>query len=339
MHQKFEATPHQILSTNLLLLPLAMDGRSPTHEKTTSNSISVLGLGVMGSAIARAFVQNGWETTVWNRSTVKAQPLAAIGATVTTSAPECVAASPVVIFCLLGSDAFQDVLQTIDPRLCNNRHLVDFSSGSPSQIRESQTLATKLTFSDYLRGAIITTPAYIGLPKSVLYYSGSRGAFQSIEPALKVLGRAIYLGDDIASATLRECIAGNCFFGFAAGFIQSMALLKSSKSYVPGDAERLMSEVLSPWLANDVPKMFGDLAKQIDKGDYQSRGEGAPLVLLTKSLKGLLRTHAEQGLSSIIINSMLELFQSRVALGGANEEMSSLVEALYVPAALLEWRN
>ena len=44
------------------------------------SGISVIGLGAMGSALARALVKAGHEVTVWNRSPQKMEPLVDLGA-------------------------------------------------------------------------------------------------------------------------------------------------------------------------------------------------------------------------------------------------------------------
>ena len=44
------------------------------------SDISVIGLGAMGSALARTLLQNNYAVTVWNRSADKAAPLAEAGA-------------------------------------------------------------------------------------------------------------------------------------------------------------------------------------------------------------------------------------------------------------------
>lgn len=79
---------------------------------TSGRSVSVLGLGVMGSALARVFVKNGWKTTIWNRSAAKAQPLAAEVAA--KSPGECIEVSGLVITCLLDPQSLRDVLATVD---------------------------------------------------------------------------------------------------------------------------------------------------------------------------------------------------------------------------------
>lgn len=295
---------------------------------TFERSISVLGLGLMGSALVRVLLQHGWKVTVWNRTFAKTQPLSAAGAIAVTSPGECIAASPLVITCFIDPEAFYDVFEGISPRACNSRILVDYTAGIPSDIQRCQEKASKLSFLAYIRGAIMTTPPHVGSAESVFYYSGNEKAFRSIEAALKVLGNPIYLGHDVTSATLQECILGNCFYGFAAGFLQSMAVLKSSKLYSPGGAQLLMSEAIVPTLTHHFPNIFADLARQIDDKDYVTKGDGARLDTLSKALDNMIKATNELGLSSILLEPMRKLIQVRIAEGGAAEEMSSLVETL-----------
>jgi 3-hydroxyisobutyrate dehydrogenase-like beta-hydroxyacid dehydrogenase len=69
---------------------------NPRHTPVT-----VLGLGSMGQALARAFSAAGHPVTVWNRTPGKAEPLMAEGATLAPDAAGAVAASPLTIVCLL----------------------------------------------------------------------------------------------------------------------------------------------------------------------------------------------------------------------------------------------
>jgi 3-hydroxyisobutyrate dehydrogenase-like beta-hydroxyacid dehydrogenase len=66
--------------------------------------IALLGLGKMGTPIARLLLKNGHQLTVWNRTAAAAEPLAAEGAQVAASAAEAVTGVPVV-FTMLSNDA------------------------------------------------------------------------------------------------------------------------------------------------------------------------------------------------------------------------------------------
>ncbi|OUS89656.1 NAD(P)-binding domain-containing protein [Rhodococcus sp. NCIMB 12038] len=45
-----------------------------------STAISAIGLGNMGTTLARLFLTAGYETVVWNRTAAKATPLIQLGA-------------------------------------------------------------------------------------------------------------------------------------------------------------------------------------------------------------------------------------------------------------------
>ena len=73
--------------------------------------IAFLGLGKMGSAIARLLMQHGEDVTVWNRTTAHAEPLRAAGAKVAQTAAEAVAGCPVVFTMLIDDAALDAVLR------------------------------------------------------------------------------------------------------------------------------------------------------------------------------------------------------------------------------------
>lgn len=76
---------------------------------TTSDSppppVTVLGLGQMGSGLARVFVDRGHPTTGWNRTASNVRPLVAAGGASAGTAAEAVAASPLVVLCVLDHEA------------------------------------------------------------------------------------------------------------------------------------------------------------------------------------------------------------------------------------------
>lgn len=297
-------------------------------DESSKVTVSVLGLGLMGSALARVLIENGWKTTVWNRTAEKALPLVAIGGVHATTIDECIRASRLVIICLLDQRAVTEILTSCNASSGSGRILVDFTSGLPSATYQNQELARDKSFSAYMRGAIETIPQFVGLPESVFYYSGDETEFKSIEAALKILGTPIYLGTDVSLASLQESILGTCFYVFSMGFIQSMALLKSSKLYGAGGAESFTSESVVPFLTDQLPSLFLDLAKQIDAKDYNTKGTGVRLDTLAQSLRGLINTSTEQGISSSVFGPMLRIIEERLAQGGHAEEMSGLVEVI-----------
>ena len=76
----------------------------------TADAVTVLGTGIMGSAMARNLVAAGLRTTVWDRSPGATAPLAAAGALVAASPQDAIADAHVVITMLPDADAVHSVM-------------------------------------------------------------------------------------------------------------------------------------------------------------------------------------------------------------------------------------
>src|SRR5918998_902445 len=98
-------------------------------------SVTVIGLGAMGSRIAEVLLRGGHPTTVWNRTPGRAEPLVAQGAVRAGSVAEAVAASPLVLVCVLDYAAAREIVEPVAGELAG-RTLVHFTTGTPRQARE-----------------------------------------------------------------------------------------------------------------------------------------------------------------------------------------------------------
>ena len=90
--------------------------------------VSILGTGLMGTALAQALIRSGTKVTVWNRTADRALPLAAAGATVAESPQSAIAASPLIVISLLNYEIAKDALQ-------KQIRLPEKSSSTPQPVR------------------------------------------------------------------------------------------------------------------------------------------------------------------------------------------------------------
>src|SRR5690606_37575949 len=82
-------------------------------ESTMNHDVTVLGLGLMGRALAGAFLRDGHPTTVWNRTVEKAGDLVGQGARLAASPGEAVAAAPLTVICVSDHDAVLGLLDRL----------------------------------------------------------------------------------------------------------------------------------------------------------------------------------------------------------------------------------
>jgi len=107
------------------------------------SEVSVIGLGVMGSALARALLEDSHRVTVWNRTSTKAEPLVRDGAILAPSAALAVGASPVVIVCVDNYEVTKTLLSSNEvASSLSDRVLVQLSTGSPQEARDSEAVGT-----------------------------------------------------------------------------------------------------------------------------------------------------------------------------------------------------
>ncbi|XVS61184.1 NAD(P)-dependent oxidoreductase [Actinosynnema sp. CA-299493] len=150
--------------------------------------VTVLGLGPMGRALATAFAAAGHPTTVWNRTPGKGDDL---DATTAGTAAEAIAASPLVVVCVLNHQAVRAVL---DPDALRGRTLVNLTGGSPSQARELAAWAAERGI-DHLDGVILN--GVVGGPGAALLYSGPEDVYRAHRTTLSALGEnGVHLGAD-----------------------------------------------------------------------------------------------------------------------------------------------
>lgn len=289
------------------------------------DSVSVLGLGAMGSALASVFIRKGWKTTLWNRSPDKAKELTAQGGILATSAAECIRSSPLSIICVKDSDAFNSLFagQTFG----HDPIIVNYTTASPSQAKEAERAVRATSISRYLQGAILTPPVNVGQPGAQFYYSGSKSAFNNGKSALNLLGTPHYLDEAVESAVVYDTIVLSSFYGLTAGFIQSMAVLRKSNIYEKGCMESFTRQAIIPTMRQVVESLAG-IARQMDEQKYTTEGGGPTNRSQVESLHIMEAAVQEHGLKSLVFKPLLELMQRRFQRGGAEEEVSGLVEAM-----------
>src|SRR3954471_11938018 len=97
--------------------------------------IAFLGLGHMGSLMARRLVGAGHEVTVWNRT---AKDL--MGAATAASPADAVAGADMIVTMLSDPDAVDEVVRAALPGLAPGAVLIEMSTIGPEAVRRLRTL-------------------------------------------------------------------------------------------------------------------------------------------------------------------------------------------------------
>ncbi len=190
--------------------------------------VSLIGLGPMGSALARTLISKGTRVTMFNRTPEKAETLKGTGARVGASAAATIAASPVTLVCLADYAAARRMLE-VDAGRKNfeGRTLVHLSTGTPKEAREMQVWIESLG-ARYLDGAILVTPSQIGTDEAALLVGGEKALFDEVAPILKQLAPSVeHVADDVGAAAALDLAFLSYFFGGLLGFYHGARIMET----------------------------------------------------------------------------------------------------------------
>ncbi|MCX4982711.1 NAD(P)-dependent oxidoreductase [Streptomyces sp. NBC_00572] len=286
-------------------------------DPMNAQSITVIGLGQMGSALADAFLTAGHRTTVWNRTPAKADALVARGALRAATVTEAVAASELVVVCVLDYPAVRELLAPVAESL-RGRVLVNLTTGTPEQAREEAERAAEHGIG-YLDGAVMTTPPGVGDSANMILYAGAPELLAEHHAALAVLGDPVDLGADAGRASLYDAGLLGLMWSVFGGWLHATALAGADE--VPA---RDFTAVATRWLRTVSWFMTG-YAEQIDAGEYP--GEDATIDVQTVAISHLLHAAEARGIDNRLPELHLELMRAAVEAGHGGDSYARIIEA------------
>ncbi|PDP88387.1 dehydrogenase [Glycomyces fuscus] len=284
--------------------------------------VALLGLGDMGTALARAWLAAGYPLTVWNRTPSRAEPLAGEGAEAAATAAEAVASARLVVTCLLDDESVGSALADAD---LAGRDLFNVTTGTPGQARARAEWA-RGRGARFVSGGIMAVPPMVGVPDSggYVFYSGSREAFAEHEEVLSAAAGAVFVGEDAGAADLYDVALLSAMSGMFAGVAHAFALVRDQDVPLKGFAS-----LLADWLSAMTLGVH-TTAEQLEGGDYTA-GVVSNLAMQVRGNRTLLRTAEEQGVSTELLAPYAELMERRLAQGHGDEDGAGVVDLLAVP--------
>jgi 3-hydroxyisobutyrate dehydrogenase-like beta-hydroxyacid dehydrogenase len=286
---------------------------------TTLRPISFIGLGEMGSALARAAVRAGHPATVWNRTAGKADGL---GARVVPSVEDALGErsdgqSRLLVICLFDHRSVHDVLDPVAGRLAGAR-ILNLTTTSPESARELARWANGAG-AQYLDGGIMATPDMIGNPGSRIFYSGDRTVLDDHRSILELWGTAEYFGEDAGRASLYDLALLSAMYVMFAGFFHGAAMLGAA-----GIPAAEFAAMAVPWLqvtAEALPEFAG----VIDGTDYAAPGQQS---LLFSDISDIIEASRDQGVSTEVVDVVQRLIHRQIDAGHGDEGFARIIESI-----------
>lgn len=288
--------------------------------------IGFAGLGLMGSRMARHFLEKGHPLTVWNRTPGRADALVAAGARLAATPRALAQASDVAITCVADPAALERVVFGEDGLLAGARagfRLVDVSTVSPET---SQRVATAFQAigADALEAPM--TGSKLGAEKgTLLFMTGGRAeTHEELLPVLMVMGaRAIYCGDTGQASRVK--LIGNTLISFMLeGLCEGVIVARKAGLSI----DKLIEVVMASGYASPYYTFKGDAIQKRDFATHFS------IDLLVKDQTLMLAEAARQRAPMPGLAAIREVYQAARGQGLGEEDIVAVVKALERAAGL-----
>lgn len=278
--------------------------------------LSLIGLGAMGGALARAFISAGHDLTVWNRSPEKMAPVVAAGATAANSLPEAVRASPVVVVCIDNYAATRSMLESSQAvSELSGRTLIQLSTGTPADARDAEKWF-KEHGAEYLDGAIMPYPNEIGADDAQLLFAGPEDGYARCKPFLECLGGDLrYLGSNIAAAAVMDMALLTRDLSLYIGVIHGVCLCES---------EDVSIGTYSSLYPDRHPAK--GLIKTIEKEDFNK--PEATIDVWLAAIEKIRGQAAKTRISSEVPDFIASFFKRASMMGFGGEDTAAIIKVL-----------
>jgi 3-hydroxyisobutyrate dehydrogenase-like beta-hydroxyacid dehydrogenase len=272
----------------------------------------------MGAALIRAFAGSGRDVTVWNRTHERALGLAAPHVEPVRSIGEAVAMSPLVLACL---STYDDVRASLDEIDLAGRALVNLTSGTPRGAEEMADWAAARDV-DYLDGAILAFPDFIGSPDALLAYSGSRRVGDTHGALLRRLGgQSQWIGERADVANICDASVIASFYTTAiTAYVEAATFALDND--VPPDVLRAATRVVLRTLGHSTK----EAAAAIATGDYST--DQAKLSTYAIGTRDVLQSVRRSGVPARLLGATVESLDAACAAGHGDEGICAVAEVV-----------
>ena len=167
----------------------------------TCESVGVIGLGLLGSALAERLIGGGFDVAVFNRTREKSEPLLELGARWSDNP---LAECPRVVICLYTTDVVESVLAQLKAGMRRNQILIDTTTGAP---RQTEALGQRLAEQGvhYLESPIAASSQQTRSGQATAIVAGPKGTFDACRDIFDVIaGKSFHVGPAVGACGTHE---------------------------------------------------------------------------------------------------------------------------------------
>ena len=282
-------------------------------------NVAILGLGIMGSGMARRLLSANFPLAVYNRNREKCIPFAADGAFLAASPREAASRSQIILSMVADDDASRNVWLGESGALAGTSPssvLIECSTLSIGWVKELETAAAQRGC-EFLDAPVTGTKPHAASGELLFLVGGSADALDAARPVLSVLGRdVVHLGPTGSGALMK--LINNFLCGVqAASFAEALSLIDAGKL----DRVRAVSILTAGAPGSGILKR---MAERVAANDFNPN---FALRWMAKDLAYAINAASGNGLSLQTGSGALSVFQNAIADGHGDEDFSAVTKS------------
>jgi 3-hydroxyisobutyrate dehydrogenase-like beta-hydroxyacid dehydrogenase len=281
--------------------------------------VGVIGLGLMGTALAERLLDHCYQVVVWNRTRGKANPLFDCGATWSDNP---LAVCDRVVVSLYTSEVVATVLEQMQEGLRAGLIIVDTTTGEPEQTAAlAARLATRGVL--YLDAPISGSSEQTRRGEATVLVGGDRAPFETCADLWPVLGAKVFHLGPCGSAAKMKLIS-NLVLGLNRAALAEGLAFAEAIGVSPAAALEVMSG------SNAYSKAMDVKGRKLVERDFTVH---ARLSQHLKDVRLMLQAARAVGMELPLADTHRRLLEQAEAAGLGEWDNSAILEVLRKPAA------
>lgn len=281
--------------------------------------VAIVGIGLLGRAVAERLHESGHAVTVYNRTVSKTDPLRAHGITVAATAAEAVASTVCTLLFLTDAAAIRSVLfPPVSPVDLRGRTIIQMGTISSGESRAFQDSVSD-GGGDYFEAPVLGSLAEAKAGTLIIMGGGTADQFRRWEPVFSSLTPTLSLIGPVGQAAALKLALNHLIAAELSAFALSLSLIQRAGISVDQFMVILKSSALfAPAFEKKLPRL---LARQYDKPNF-------PTSHLLKDVNLFAEEARHQGLNVAGLAGVRALLEQAIQEGHRDEDYSALFESI-----------
>lgn len=282
-------------------------------------NVAVLGIGVLGRAVAERLQATGHRVTVYNRTKAKTEPLQSLGINVATSAAQAITQADCTLLFLADAAAIRSVVSSADGRASiAGRTLIQMGTIGPSESRAFQKAVAEFG-GEYFEAPVLGSIAEAQAGTLLLMVGGTQGQLERWGPVLRSLGRTPRLVGPVGQAAALKLALNQLIAAEIAAFSLSLGLVQRAGISVDLFLSVLKESALfAPAFEKKLPRLQ---QRHYDQPNFST-------IHLLKDVNLVLSEAKENGLGTSALDGIRVVLEGAIAQGYGAADYSALNEEI-----------